>query len=163
MSNIANFFGVPENRAFTLKNPATKYMIMNGALYSNTQRSRRDDDWDMVHVTEFYRVAEKLDEIILLPPAPTYATKVKLAALKLILPDFCWAACDGDGSDNVYLYKDEPKPMEDKTYAIALGQIYAAAVEIYSADDVQIFKPGEITHEMGPIYYGDLRLKGEVL
>ena len=156
MSSIADFFGVAENRAFTLKKTDTKYMIMNGTLYFNNQRSRRDDDWEMVHIVDFYRVAGKLDEITLLPPAPVYKTKIKLAAVKFVLPCFNYVAADQDGT--VCLYEYEPELQTTGSFAMKSSK-RALCLE----GNLKVFEDGEITHEMGPIYYGDLRMKREVL
>ena len=97
-------------------------------------------------------ITDNNEKIKVFPPQLSEEIRRKLAALRIVWPEYKWVAVDDDGE--VFLSKDEP---------ILYTRMYDSKSEWYDIASTKDPFKGEITFDMGPIYYGDLRLKGEVL
>ena len=80
-------------------------------------------------------------------------TQHKLAALRVIYPKYKWVAADSRGG--ICIFEAEPE-LENGQYINLVGSEWTRISSDTMRSSIRVFENGEINHDMGPVYYGEL-------
>jgi hypothetical protein len=142
MSRLAEILGVEEGQEFQVKGIKNTFKIVDGRRMHNAY-----GDWEPIHsetgLTDIINHPEKI-KIIQPKPELSESTKAKLRALRVVWPGHEWVAMDLTGS--AYIYPEQPKLSSDKDQYLGGGWTSLGGDPF----------DGEITFDMGPVYYGEL-------
>ena len=142
MTGLEKALGVQEGQGFTFRSFPGVFKIEGGRRW--IQRCP-DGNWNRCESeVDLSTMIANHKEIKIIQPKPelSESTKAKLRALRVVWPEFPWIAADANNA--VYIYKMKPFLRVDKY------QLDAAGMKSVDPFD------SEITHDMGPVYYGDL-------
>ena len=140
MSRLAEILCVEEGQEFCIPGELGTFRIIDGVRHYKDAAG----EWnELRHERSLADLINQPEKITIIPPKPelSESTKAKLRALRVLCPDCCWVAADGNGDANIY--KAEPK-LRQNGYWNGNPFVYISALR------------GEITHDMGPVYYGGL-------
>ena len=144
MSRLAEILGVQEGQEFTIEGIDNTFKIVDGRRIHNA-----DGEWEPMHSeTGLTDILNHPEKIKIIPPKPelSESTTAKLRALRVLWPEYEWIARDADGW--LKLFNREPELKRGCFFPKNEGDpIYIKKLCLLN---------GEITHDMGAIYYGDL-------
>ena len=141
MSKLAEYLGVEEGQEFTVDGGNVRYKINNGIrMHFDTECGH----WLSCDTEEYLaHIINHPEKIKIIQPKPELSedTKAKLRALRVVWPEHCWVAADFNGC--VFIYVDRPE-LHGSVYEATAAHVHINVLG------------GEITHDMGPVYYGEL-------